>query len=75
MKELKKTIHLQNVSDQQKLDVEQLSKVIGGVGADGCTSGVCSNNLERESLACSDSVCSSGVEGLTCYASYERELG
>lgn len=79
MKEIKKTLHLQDVSDQQTLDVEKLSKVIGGAGAYGCIQDVCSSNYNDESKvnctveSCLSATCTSGVNPPTCTFSYDWE--
>ena len=78
MKEIKRTIHLQDVSDQQTLDVEKLSKVIGGSGAYGCTHDVCESNYKEGAKGCTIDICAStacttGMEGFTCNYSYDWE--
>ncbi len=64
MKEIKKSIKLKDISDQQKLNVEQLSKVIGGMAASACTANVCEQNLEDFTQYCNgDGICESGIGG------------
>lgn len=62
MKQLKK-IKLKDVVKDQPLDVEQMSKITGGVElfADGCASGVCNENRAVGTQFCTDAVCTSGV--------------
>lgn len=62
MKQLKK-IELKDVTKDQPLNVEQMSKITGGVElfADGCASKVCNDNRAAGTKFCTDAVCSSGV--------------
>lgn len=62
MKELKR-IKLKDVCDKQTLNVDGLSKIIGGVDLDdGCGSSVCNDNRDYGTKYCSGgAVCTSGV--------------
>lgn len=62
MKELSK-IKLKDVSDKQRLDVDQLSKITGGFELyDGCGNGVCNNGRSAGTPFCEGgAVCTNGV--------------
>lgn len=62
MKELKK-IKLKDITKDQTLDIEQMSKITGGVEmyGDGCKSSVCNDNRDVGTKYCTDAVCTSGI--------------
>lgn len=70
MKKLKK-IKLSDISDKQSLNVNQLSKIIGGAGMDdACASSVCESNLEANTKYCDGgAICTSAIS--TCVTSAE----
>lgn len=64
MKKLSK-INLKDISDKQSLNVDQLSKIVGGASMElyaGCKSGICNNNRDYGATKyCDDAVCESGI--------------
>lgn len=64
MKRLSK-INLKDIIDKQSLNVDELSKLVGGTAIeafkDGCGTGVCNNNRKVGTQFCDDAVCSNGV--------------
>lgn len=66
MKELKQ-IKLKDILDQYTLNVDQLSKINGGIGMrDGCKTGICDNNRSygSDQFCKTTATCTSGVS--TC---------